>query len=250
VHIQAPIAASSSRNAGAINLWLLVFLGLSVYLFIPRGALVAGKSFPNLTATTVDGKAFKLSAWKGKVVLIDCWATWCPACVNDMPGVIADYGKFHAQGLEVVGISLDGNLDALAGFTASNHMPWPQICDGGVWQSPWVTTLKIDAIPKSFLVARDGTLVAVGLRRDDLDDAIAAAIAQHGHSSVIGDWRAGGIHPDTGTVVLLVALLFTGVKAAQWFLVPRCPTCRSRMLVQRDDFTGRGTARCLTCGTT
>jgi thiol-disulfide isomerase/thioredoxin len=139
--------------------------------------IVVGKAFPAITGTTIDGKPFNLSAWKGKVVLVDFWATWCKPCVRTMPGVIAAYGKYHASGFEVVGISLDQDLDDLTGFIKENQMPWPEICDGQGWDTPNAAKLAIHGIPAPFLIAQDGTLIAADLDGQDLDDAIAKALA-------------------------------------------------------------------------
>src|SRR2546428_11372592 len=84
---------------------------------------------PDVKFTAVDGREVDLAKLKGKVVLVDFWATWCGPCVGEVPHVVETYKKFHDKGFEIVGISLDQNKDALVNFTKSHGMTWPQYFD-------------------------------------------------------------------------------------------------------------------------
>ncbi|HEY2761454.1 MAG TPA: TlpA disulfide reductase family protein, partial [Pirellulales bacterium] len=93
--------------------------------------LLALKANPlELKFTDVQGKKFDLESYRGKVVLVDFWATWCGPCVAGLPEVIEQYKKYHDQGLEIIGISFDEDKDALQQFVKDKDMGWVQFFDG------------------------------------------------------------------------------------------------------------------------
>jgi thiol-disulfide isomerase/thioredoxin len=108
--------------------------------------------------TSIDGRQVDLAKMKGKVVLVDFWATWCPPCVAEMPDVKATYEKLHDKGFEIVGISLDVDKDALAGFVKENGMPWPQYFDGLRWSNKLVAEFGITSVPSMWLVDKQGNV--------------------------------------------------------------------------------------------
>ena len=83
-----------------------------------------------LKFTAVDGKLVDLNNLKGKVVLLDFWATWCRPCRAEVPDLVSTYQKYHDQGFEIVGVSLDKRQDTLMEFIGKNHMTWPEYFDG------------------------------------------------------------------------------------------------------------------------
>src|SRR6185369_2676285 len=102
-----------------------------------QAALAVGKVFPDFAEQDLDGKPLAVANYKGKIVLLDFWATWCGPCVRELPNVVAAYKKFHARGFEIIGISLD-KADArqkLIDFTKSHEMPWVQYYDGKYWDN-------------------------------------------------------------------------------------------------------------------
>jgi thiol-disulfide isomerase/thioredoxin len=117
-----------------------------------------------LKFTDVEGHPFNLEAYRGKVVLIDFWATWCGPCVEGLPEVIDQYRKFHDQGLEIVGISFDQDKQALQQFVKDKQMPWIQFFDGKAWDNVYGRKYGIRAIPAMWLVGRDGRVVDFNAR--------------------------------------------------------------------------------------
>jgi thiol-disulfide isomerase/thioredoxin len=122
---------------------------------------------PDIQFTALDGREVDLAKLKGKVVLVDFWATWCGPCVGEIPHVKAAYDQFHDKGFEIVGISFDGDRAALEKFVKSKDLPWPQYFDGKNWQNKFGQQYGIQSIPTMWLVNRKGD-VADTNARDDL----------------------------------------------------------------------------------
>ena len=124
----------------------------------------------DLAAKTSEGKDFSTKDYAGKVVLIDFWATWCGPCKAELPRVKEMYTKYHDKGLEIVGISCDGDGDALATFTKENDMPWVQLWDKAKQdgkQTAWhalALEWNVRGIPQMFLIDRHGVLRTVEAR--------------------------------------------------------------------------------------
>jgi peroxiredoxin len=124
--------------------------------------------------TAVDGREVDLAKLRGKVVLVDFWATWCQPCVNELPNVVKAYETYHDKGFEVVGISLDqeGDRQKLIDFTKSHGMPWPQYFDGKWWNNEISTRYAIQAIPAMFLLDQNGIVVSTNARGEKLEAEI------------------------------------------------------------------------------
>ena len=122
--------------------------------------------------TDINNNEVDLAAMKGKVVLVDFWATWCRPCVGEMPNVIAAYEKHHDAGFEVIGISLDQDKSALENFIKQNKMPWPQYFDGKGWENELADKYGIKGIPATFLIGKDGKIAATNLRDQDLENKL------------------------------------------------------------------------------
>ncbi|MCG8606949.1 TlpA family protein disulfide reductase, partial [bacterium] len=124
----------------------------------PKTVLETGESAPNFRAQTIDGKILEPELLKNKVVLIDFWATWCKPWEEELVHVRRSYQRNHGRGFEIVGISLDNNLDSLKTFLEVNKVSWPQICDLRGWDTPWLDIFRVAAVPKNFLLDRNGVI--------------------------------------------------------------------------------------------
>jgi len=143
-------------------------------------ALVPGKLPAALNVRDLAGKPVSLADYEGKVVLLDYWATWCAPCVAELPAVAALHKKYHAQGLEIVSISLDDEQTpaGIAAFAKKHGMIWRQVYDGKGFLGPLAAPYKINAIPFTLLIGRDGKIAAVALRDEKLDAAVQDALTK------------------------------------------------------------------------
>ena len=127
--------------------------------------------------TAVDGRPVELAKLKGKVVLVDFWATWCGLCVAEVPNVRATYERLHPKGFEIVGISFDTDKQALLDFVQQHKMSWPQYFDGKQWDNQYGKQFGIDSIPAMWLVDKQGNLRDVNAR-EDLAEKITKLLAE------------------------------------------------------------------------
>lgn len=132
----------------------------------------------DLSLPALDQRTVRLADWRGKVVLIDFWATWCQPCRERIPELTALYAQYHAQGFEILGISFDDQLTKLRRYLLEQKIPWPQVADGRGWdESPYARSLGITSLPALWIVDRQGRLTSLEAGRD-LRKTVAALIAE------------------------------------------------------------------------
>jgi thiol-disulfide isomerase/thioredoxin len=141
-------------------------------------SLAVGVKFPDFAETDVAGKPMSVASYKGKVVLVDFWATWCGPCVAELPNVLSTYQKNHPKGFEIVGISLDQDKQKLTDFTKSKNMSWQQFFDGKGWGNKLAVKYGVNSIPATFLLDGKGNIIGKDLRGEALDEAVTKALAK------------------------------------------------------------------------
>jgi thiol-disulfide isomerase/thioredoxin len=174
------VAAETMRNPLAMQYEVLLQQAKATAGAEAKQKEMEGKPLA-ITGTTVDGKPFTTAAYAGKVVLVDFWATWCAPCRAEMPRVREMYAKYHAKGLEVVGVSNDFSIDPLKAFVTQTDMPWVELFDAAAAsehrQNPATESVGIETIPVMFLIDRRGVLRTVDARQK-MEQLIPALLAE------------------------------------------------------------------------
>jgi len=156
-------------------------LAMAAFVWVPQSRanveLLIGKPAPEISLKTVDGKDVKLSDLKGKVVLVDFWATWCPPCRASLPNInkIANDKTLAAKGLTVWAVNLDETADKITPFTKQNNYTFTVPIDVG---GQVAERYKIEGIPSTMVIGKDGTIkfAVEGFAGEDTEKQISDAI--------------------------------------------------------------------------
>jgi len=146
-------------------------------MMIPAFRMI-GERAPDFDTEALDGGRISLGLYRGRVVLLDFWATWCAPCRVTMPDVIRLYHRYHSRGFDVIGISLDHSPESLRDYVSRQGIPWRHVFDGLGWNSSLAKLYEVTGIPKTFLVDKDGRVSAIDLRGERLEAAVQRLLAR------------------------------------------------------------------------
>jgi thiol-disulfide isomerase/thioredoxin len=130
-----------------------------------------GATAMNFTQNDTAGKPVTLSAFRGKYVLVDFWASWCGPCRMENPNVVSAYAKYHPKGFDILSVSLDraGDKDKWLKAIYADRLAWTHVSDLQFWQNAVAVQYGVGSIPQNFLIDPQGKIVAKGLRGEDLE---------------------------------------------------------------------------------
>ena len=137
-----------------------------------RSQIRQGYDAPDIALPTVNGDTIRLSSLKGKVVLLDFWASWCGPCRNSNKLLTKIYPKYKAKGFEIFGVSLDDDKGKWTHAIKKDKINWMQVNDVGGWDAQTAVKWNINAIPTSYLIDQAGKLIAMDLEGKELEKAL------------------------------------------------------------------------------
>jgi len=163
----------------------IVFIGFLTANLLSQ-ELEVGEKAPEIIQTSLDGDELSLSSLRGKVVLIDFWASWCAPCRKENPLIVETYKKFkdesfkNGEGFTVFSVSMDMNRTAWKNAVEKDQLEWPNhVSDLKGWRNEAAVLYNIRAVPYSLLIDGEGTIVAINLRGEKLEDELKKLKKKH-----------------------------------------------------------------------
>jgi len=132
-----------------------------------------GLQAPDISLTDISGKEVSLSSYRGKITLLDFWASWCGPCRMENPAVVKAYKAYHDKGFDIYAVSLDASKAPWKAAVAKDSLAWTQVSDLKGWKSPAAVLYGIQAIPSNILIDKNGLILAKNLRGEELEKKLA-----------------------------------------------------------------------------
>ncbi|WP_242134717.1 TlpA disulfide reductase family protein [Aestuariivivens marinum] len=166
-----PQALKTSTNGNKIG----AFITAQKQIMEAEKATQIGNMAPNFSAPTPEGQTLALNDVKGKVTIIDFWASWCGPCRRENPNVVKLYETYHKKGLEIIGVSLDreGQKDRWLKAIEDDQLTWHHVSNLKFWQDPIAKLYNVRSIPATFILDAEGKIIAKNLRGQALEKKIA-----------------------------------------------------------------------------
>jgi thiol-disulfide isomerase/thioredoxin len=139
---------------------------------VKNQSLAVGAVAPEINLNDVNDKPVKLSSLRGQYVMIDFWASWCGPCRKENPHNVELYKKYHDKGFEIYGVSLDDNKDRWLQAIIKDNLTWKHVSDLNKWESLAAQSYNVSSIPQTYLLDKEGKIIAIGLRGEQLTEKL------------------------------------------------------------------------------
>ena len=166
------------KSYGDVDQQLTSMVQQNLSMMDSERRMKVGSSPVDFAVTSITGEKLSPQKFKGKVLLLDFWATWCAPCRQEMPNVIKVYDRYKDRGFEIVGISLDRDRASFDKYIDKNNMDWPQFYDGKFWQNEVATLYGVKSIPATYLIDKRGKIRYKSLRGSQLESAVKELLAE------------------------------------------------------------------------
>ena len=142
------------------------------------GMVRIGTEAPPFNVADFKGNPVDLSKYKGNIVIIDFWATWCDPCIQEFPKVKKMYNKFKDKGVQFIGISLDDDIEDLRGFVKQEEVEWPQVFDGKRWKGAIPALYHVEMIPTMFVLDRENKVRYIGSDTENVTQIVTTLLSE------------------------------------------------------------------------